>query len=249
MVLLRCGRWSFAPTPLLTLAALALVVLFVLLGIWQLHRARDTARLQEVWVEQGQLPLVDLNSLALVQDKPIPLGRPAQVRGRWDSRLQVLLDNQIQDGRVGYAVFTALRVDGCACDLLVNRGWVGAPEERSQIPQVQIGSHAVAVKGVLAAPPSGGLGGRGGLEQLPIPGFYRAQQLDLATMPTTQGVRRLPFVLLLDPAAPDGFARRWQRHELRAERHTAYAFQWFTFALITAGLYLGLNLRRRPPRV
>ena len=48
----------------------------------------------------------------------------------------------------------------------------------------------------------------------------------------------------LAPEAADGYRRTWHRPDLRADRHVAYAVQWFIFALLTAGLYLRLNLKR-----
>jgi len=34
------------------------------------------------------------------------------------------------------------------------------------------------------------------------------------------------------------------RARLRPERHLGYAIQWFAFALVTAVLFIALNLRR-----
>jgi surfeit locus 1 family protein len=54
-------------------------------------------------------------------------------------------------------------------------------------------------------------------------------------------------VLLLDPAEPRGYVRAWKPGGRGPEQNWSYAIQWWSFAVVLAGLYLGLNLRRAPP--
>nr|MBP7013725.1 hypothetical protein [Steroidobacteraceae bacterium] len=52
-------------------------------------------------------------------------------------------------------------------------------------------------------------------------------------------------IILLDPAAPNGYERVW-RPAMRfgPERHLAYAIQWFVFALVALIIFIALSLRR-----
>ena len=44
--------------------------------------------------------------------------------GTYQPQYQLLIDNRVQDGRVGYYVITPLRIGGSNTLVLVNRGWV-----------------------------------------------------------------------------------------------------------------------------
>ncbi|OHC70004.1 MAG: hypothetical protein A3H93_17170 [Rhodocyclales bacterium RIFCSPLOWO2_02_FULL_63_24] len=242
---LTLGHWSFAPGLIPSLVGLVLIVLFARLGVWQLQRADEVRTRQAAIAAQGQLPPIDLNRTAAAGDDLGPLlWRPATAHGAWDAQRQVLLDNQTVDGRVGYFVFTPLRLDACACALMVNRGWIDAGPDRSTLPEIRVASTAAALRGILAPLPPAGIGVRPDVERLPNSDALRVQRLDFDTLPTAPGVRLLPLILQLAPEASDGYRRTWHRPDLRADRHVAYAVQWFIFALLTAGLYLRLNLKR-----
>jgi len=244
MRILTLDRWDFTPNLLPGVASLVLVVLFIRLGVWQLERA-DAVRAQESAImAQAQLTPLDLNRAATSpEDWDAQRWRLGTARGRWQNQAQILLDNQPADGRVGYFVFTLLRLEGCDCAQLVNRGWIEADPDRSILPDIRITPDAVTLRGTLTPLPPSGLGVRADVEHLPA-GLLRLQRLDLAAIPLPPGIRVLPLILQLDATASDGFQRKWPRPGLKAERHVAYAVQWFVFALIVTGLYLGFNIRR-----
>lgn len=237
------GRWEFAPRLVPSIAALFAIVLFVELGFWQLRRADESRTQQATRSERAQLPSLDLNRLSAAHMDSM-LWRSATVSGKWQASPAVLLDNQMAAGRVGYLVFGVLRPEGCACALLVNRGWIEAGPDRGTVPDLGRLPVAATLLGHLAPLPSGGVGVRNDVEHLPG-GLLRVQRLELATIPLEPGIRLLPITLRLDPESPQGFARNWTPPAHKADRHQAYALQWFAFALIAAGLYCYLNLRSR----
>ncbi len=54
-------------------------------------------------------------------------------------------------------------------------------------------------------------------------------------------------IVLLDPAAPNGYERVWRpAMQFGPERHLAYAIQWFAFALVALIIFIALSLRRLP---
>ena len=60
------------------------------------------------------------------------------------------------------------------------------------------------------------------------------------------GARLERRVLLLDAGEPRGYVRAWKPGGRGPEQNWSYAIQWWSFAVVLAGLYVGLNLRRRP---
>ncbi|MBI5901642.1 MAG: SURF1 family protein [Rhodocyclales bacterium] len=235
------GRRRFAEGLVPGLAALLAIALFTELGFWQLQRAADARARQATTAERRQLPPVDLDRMGA---EPVDslLWRSATVSGKWQARPVVLLDNQTVAGRVGYLVFGVLHPAGCTCALLVDRGWIAAGPDRASIPDLPPPPDAATLRGRLTPLPPAGVGARNDVEFLPG-GRMRIQRLDLASIPLDPGMRLLPVVLRLDPAATDVLIRDRTQTMSKADRHQAYAVQWFIFALLAAGLYGLLNLK------
>ena len=61
------------------------------------------------------------------------------------------------------------------------------------------------------------------------------------------GERIEPWMLLLDPAIPDGFVRDWQPPGLSPLRHWSYAIQWWGFAVTLGVIWVIMSLRRQKP--
>ncbi|MBI5108939.1 MAG: SURF1 family protein [Rhodocyclales bacterium] len=236
------GRRTFAPRLATSLATLFAVLLFSHLGAWQVQRADQAREAQALRAEGARQPVIDLARVP-AGEMPALLWRPVTVAGAWQAPATVLLDNQIEAGRAGYRMYGLLRPTGCACALLVDRGWLAPGPDRARVPGLEaLPDPGMPVRGRLIPLPAAGIGVRNDVEVLPD-GVLRVQRLDVGALPTGPGIRILPLVLEPDQRAIDGAAR--QRAESRADRHTAYAVQWFAFALIAAILYLVLNLKRR----
>ncbi len=100
---------------------LAMGLVFISLGRWQLSRADERRAIAES-IEVGRAqPPIQLN--AATPETDLVDWRSASVQGTWAPRFTVLLDNRNLDGRPGYWVATPLiNVDGSA--VLVLRGWL-----------------------------------------------------------------------------------------------------------------------------
>jgi surfeit locus 1 family protein len=177
---------------------------------------------------------------------PVPAeevaGRRIVAHGEFDATRTILLDNRVHRGRPGYEVVTPLRLGGGARLLLVNRGWVAAGRTRDEWPEVPTPAGPVTVHGVAVVPPQKvfALGDD-------APGS-RWQHLSLDRYAAFARIDVQPFVVQETSEADDGLVRDWPRPDLGADKHKAYALQWYAFALLTVILYVVLNLRRdRPP--
>ena len=74
------------------------------------------------------------------------------VSGEYLPQYQFLLDNQVEDNRVGFHVITPLKISGTAQHVLVNRGWVAGSSTHSEVPSVATPSGVQTVVGQVWVP-------------------------------------------------------------------------------------------------
>jgi surfeit locus 1 family protein len=239
-VSIKLGSRIFAPRPFTTLLTIALIVMLVSLGRWQLRRA-DEKRV-----------LFDSFAAGMDATRSIDLGTPRlpryqhiQAMGHYDPARQILIDNMVNAERAGYFVITPFSLSGGGW-VLVNRGWVPLGASRAERP-------AIAVAGDLRR-----LQGR--CDNLPSPGIQLGTKAKLAppypvvaAFPTHAELAQLlgesswiraSDLVLLDPGEADGYVRKWAAPGFPPMRHIAYAVQWFGLALTLLVIYIVTNLRR-----
>src|SRR5687768_15480253 len=100
-------------------AILALLVpLFVRLGLWQLQRAEVKQALQHEYDQRSnEAPLrlgAQVGSIGELRYRRLV------VRGVYDPDYQILIDNRVNRGAVGYYVLTPFQLEGGDTRLLVN---------------------------------------------------------------------------------------------------------------------------------
>jgi surfeit locus 1 family protein len=224
----------------MTLLALGLCALFVRLGLWQWHR----------WIESDAAAARFARGADAVQPlgerthADLPHYQRVSVTGQLDGQHQFLLDNRGYRGRPGYEVLTPLtRAAGGV--LLIDRGWVPFTGSRARLPEVGLAGDApVTVSGRVAELPSAGLasGRAAPSPRDPWPkvtSFPSAQELAGAL-----GVPLAARILLLDPAAPQGYVRDWQPPCMNPLRHLSYAIQWWCFAALAVVVWAVMSVRR-----
>lgn len=258
----------FAPSWPMTGLTVLLCALFVMLGRWQWGRYEVKHELWEQF-EQGATQPVALGSRTSTD---LPRYTRVRIDGRWLPQYQFLLDNRTHAGQAGYEVLTPFELaDGRL--VIIDRGWVPFSGYRERLPEIAAEfadldtATPVSVVGRLDELPSAGLAG--GRAPPPLEGpwprltsYPTPEQLaaalganlveaqgadpDANTGNPRVGLRLERRTLLLDAAEPRGYVRAWQPGGLGPERNWSYAIQWWSFAVVVAGLYLGLNLRRQP---
>jgi surfeit locus 1 family protein len=241
------SRWpQFRPRLWPTLAAAALIPLFICAGQWQWNKAAGKAESQAQLDARRAEPAIQApKTMVAAASLPALRYRTVVATGRFDAEHQILIDNRTQNGQAGYHVVTPLRVDGSEVRLLVNRGWLPAPAEHSRVPEFATPGGIVEVTGTAIIPParfftlaSGGTAA--------TPGWQRVwQNLDLEAYALAAGFPVQPFVIELDAhSSAGGFVREWRAPDDRRQTNLAYAFQWWAFAATTVVLWLVLNFRR-----
>jgi len=156
----------------------------------------------------------------------------------------------VHDGAAGYHVLTPFATEAGPV-ILVNRGWV-AQDYGGALPDVGIGSGVAdeprTVTGRVARLPRPAIavGETATGDGWPrVVHFPQPDDLKPLLVGWLNGGELLEPILLLDPAAADGYVRAWQPTGTGPERHLAYALQWFAFAATLAAIWLVMFLRRR----
>lgn len=231
----------FRPPWWATLGAVLLGALFATLGAWQLSRAAE---------KRTYLGSFDSGQVAASVAAPGAGADPDSWRyrrivasGRYDNEHQVLLDARLREGRAGYEVLTPLLRDGRA--VLINRGWVPAAPDRTQLPQIAVGGEERAVEGLLDRLPVAALATGAGEETKMNEWPRRMLFPDSARIGAALGYPVEDYQLLLDPGQPDGFDRDWRPAVMTPQQHLGYAVQWFALAATVVVIYVVLGFRKR----
>ncbi len=223
------------------LAGLVLLGLFVTLGMWQLDRAAEKRGISDSFNAGGDY-------IALSADASYALYQPLQVSGRYLADRQFLLENIVQDSRLGYYVVTPFEYAVDKPLLLVNRGWIAREPEQGSLPDISVSDDGVhVVRGRVGGLPRVGI--------RPGPPFDKTSSWPIqAVWPTVDDLASalqrdvLPFVLLADPGADTAFVRRWEPQQIGPMRHLGYAFQWFALALTVVVIAFVLYRRKSKSR-
>lgn len=208
-----------------------MLAILLRLGFWQLSRAEEK---REWLVNQAAMMHKELQPIAKLLAKNDALRyRRVIVEGHYDVQHQILLDNQIHKGKVGYFILTPFILAGEGKTILVNRGWQLMDKDRNQLPEIGFmpPTEKISIIGVLNHFPQVGLILEGADE--PGKGWPTVVQI-INQQKMAQKLQQpiMDFQLQLSADQPYGYVRDWQVHtRMPPEKHTAYAFQWFALAL------------------
>lgn len=225
-----------------TLLWLAILLLMIWAGFWQLGRAQEKDQIRQQMQNGKVQSPKQLSDWQSVKDY-----QSIQVRGQYHNT-HFLLANQFHDGQVGFNVLTAFLTNDNIW-LLVNRGWTASPTIDLTIEQQD-----TELSGMLAAWPRPGV-------QLGEQILKDVAQQQVTYLPpaqtrvfmTQQLCQRdechvLDRVIKLDAAAEYGFVRDWQAPMMTAARHRAYAFQWFIMSLALCFIYIYFLRKSHAPK-
>lgn len=227
------------------LAAIAVIVLTVSLGNWQMNRAAYKEQLQAVRDaadRSGPQPLGFSPA-----DAGITAGQLVLIRGRFVAPDTVLIDNRTHNGISGVHVVTALRIENPGSDqpgklIPVLRGWIARdPADRSRLPEPVTPGGVVEVEGRV----------EGELAKAMELGSDSAagplwQNFDYARFEQRIGEPVMRLVLRQDTlrgAPDDALVREWPVPGDGVARHHGYAFQWYSLAALVAGLWAWFLLK------
>lgn len=233
---------SFVPT-----AAAALAIAgFSWLGLWQLDRAGEKERHEEMFAARSvDAPILLNERLSTMPSELDPHWwryRRVEILGETLGERQYLLDNRTRNGVAGYHVHVPMLVAGIGRVVLVNRGWVETGPSRQRRPDISLAASEVVISGLVEYPRLTLLLGDDGYGESAWPKVV--QRIDLDKTARDLGRQVLPFVVLMDAELAHGFVREWTPYlGIGPERHRGYALQWFSLAAAVAVVWIVLKVR------
>jgi surfeit locus 1 family protein len=232
---------------LAALLALAVAALCIRLGFWQLDRLEQRRGRNAAVEAATALPEVELpDSFASVaRDPEAYIYRRVRLRGEYDAPREVVLRGRGEGGNPGVHLTTPLLLGGGRA-VMVNRGWVPAPDAATVDVRPFVEPGLRDVEGIF----------------LPAPATGDAEPLDVSVAGTTlHSYARLPLASLRAAAPydllplyvqqlagtppPGPLPKRVAVPPLDEGPHLGYAVQWFSFAAIALGGLLLLLARNR----
>jgi surfeit locus 1 family protein len=227
----------FRPPLAATLAAGAAIAATIALGLWQLQRAEHKSAIIEAEQAAASQPPIHLGAAAA--DPQDLENRRVEARGRFEPRGLVLLDNRVRHGQSGYEVIMPLKLARSDMHVLVNRGWVRAPGDRSELPALATPEDEVRVVGLAIVP------GRRIYElSSETPQGPVWQNLTVERYRARMPYAIHPIMIRQSNDLDDGLLREWPTVERSVNVHRSYAVQWFAMAALIAILYLYYSFRR-----
>lgn len=220
---------------LITLAAFSILIK---LSYWQWQRAAEkTQQLHELATQQQKAPLTGMSLTQLVAEEAD--GMLLQDHASWLAPYIWLLDNQVVEGRVGYDVVIPVQFANTEVAALLNLGWIAAPTDRRNLPEIAIPS-VVEIDGLVRTRFGGILLGQN-FEHTDYP--MRMQQIELSALQAQLPVTLYPAVIYQQHAST--FIPHYQPVVLSPEKHQGYAVQWFGLACAVLAVAGAASLQRR----
>ena len=211
------------------------------LGFWQIARLHQRQAQNALVVARLEQPPVGL--AALPRDSGQLRFRRVAVPGTYDFARELVYGARTHQGSPGINFLTPLRLAGSETLLVVNRGWVYAPDAATVDPARWREADTVTVHGYAEPFPAVPPQPHRGDERV----LYR---LDRREIERLMGAPVYPFyIVLTDSSAGKGAdaIARVEPPPLDEGPHRSYAIQWFAFAAIALAGGAAVAYQRRNP--
>ena len=211
----------------LSLFSIFFTLLFISLGFWQIERAESKALKMKAFNEMQKSPPIILKDLSAAWSRVF-------VEGFYDSSRQVLIDNQINDGQVGYKIYTPFYFDDKA--IFVDRGWIPRGKTRSELPDIGFQSDRLRIVGSLLKPEKEVLAG----DDIFTKNWPIVSQTKLPNIIETRFNKEFSdSVIVLEPGS--NFLKEYiplQPFVISPTKHYGYALQWFTMSMVLFSMFI-----------
>ena len=239
MLVIRIKQYIFKPTLIPSLVTAILLYVMISLAFWQQDRADYKANLQSLIVSKQDSEAIALNSISKEEENW--LYQPVFVSGKYDTQHQIYLDNQVHNMVAGYNVFTPFMISTDEA-ILVNRGWLPLGKSRAELPDISLGTQQLRIDGLTAHAPSKGLvlsSNANMYEKWPTV----LQYIDLKEIEKKLNYKLMPMIIIMNRAEQTILKPLPVKINMRSEKHTGYAFQWYGLSLALFIIYIVVNIK------
>ncbi len=239
---INMGRSRYQFNRLGLLVYLLLMLLLINLGLWQLNRSEE--KRQFIQDQKNRIQLAPIqNEQALQNEIQAIRYRKVILQGHFDTQHQILMNNQIKNGTVGYLVLTPFFPQSIDKALLVNRGWIANHELDSVLADQSLKMPQTIVARLNDFPSVGLKLAGADVPQGDWP--VQVQVINTSLLAEKLGYSLYPFQLELAPEMSGGYLRNWDISvSVTPEKHKAYAVQWFALALTLTLLMLMVSKKK-----
>jgi surfeit locus 1 family protein len=237
------SKRRFRPRLWAALLTLAFAAITIHLGNWQGDRARYKIDQQSILDAATSAPAIAFDQLTADRspDKGQTLRyRKVALNAELDASQVLFVDNKIQDGKAGYGIVQLARVaqSGVTRNVLIDRGWALANNDRSVLPQIETPSGIVTIVGRVNLPQSRnpGTADNGAQDR-------RINYVNIEELAKRFGVALEPYVI--EQTAGAGFLDTPRAlPSANYQKNRAYQVQWYAFAGLAAVIFLVLSFRK-----
>ena len=226
---------KFNPGIRITIFFVFFAILFFSLGFWQIERGQaKTTILAEFEDNLSKTPKY-LNQESKKWDR-------VYVKGKWDSSKQILVDNVINRGIVGYKVLTPLRIIETNQLILVDRGWIKQNKFRDILPNIELVDGDEVISGILEYPELG-LVLSEDLISKEWPKVSQTKNLEVISKEYDEFI--YPMILLADPILKNSLEYiKITPTNMTPTKHYGYSAQWFLMFLVLCLMYLWYGFKK-----
>ena len=226
---------KFNPGIRITIFFVFFAILFFSLGFWQIERGQAKTNILAEFEDNLSKTPTYLNQESKRWDR-------VYVKGKWDSSKQILVDNVINRGIVGYKVLTPLRIIETNQLILVDRGWIKQNKFRDILPNIELVDGDEVVSGILEYPELG-LVLSEDLISKEWPKVSQTKNLEVISKEYDEFI--YPMILLADPILKNSLEYiKITPTNMTPTKHYGYSAQWFLMFLVLCLMYLWYGFKK-----
>ena len=226
---------KFNPGIRITIFFVFFAILFFSLGLWQIERGQAKTTILAEFEDNLSNKPTYINQESKRWDR-------VYVKGIWDSSKQILVDNVINRGVVGYKVLTPLRIIETNQLILVDRGWVKQNKFRDILPNIELVEGDEVISGILEQPELG-LVLSEDLISKEWPKVSQTKSLEVISKEYDEFI--YPMILLADPILKNSLEYiKITPTNMTPTKHYGYSAQWFLMFLVLCLMYLWYGFKK-----
>ncbi|PML51330.1 cytochrome oxidase biogenesis protein [Vibrio lentus] len=237
------------------------VGILIKLGLWQLGRGNEKLSYEQQLLERAQQSPKDLelvisdwqrgNTQTQVDlTRQIWNGQKVNITLAAQSGLVLLLDNQINQGVVGYVIYMLgnIQSQGAGKRILIDLGFVAASNDRRELPKLGDIVLPTTMSGRLYTRSINPLSQTLGLEETTP---KRIQNLNIEELSQYTKKEVMPFVFQPQNLESWPYEFLWRPTAMKSEKHFGYSVQWFVMAgvLLFLMVLIGYRYMKGTPKV